>query len=258
MIHTIDGWQVEDFDGETGRIVDHATTKATGRGAVEDSGITLPGRRGKLPVPVHQPGPSAYTLSVTCVADDYVLARDMVAEVHRRLPAGRTVSLGRHAAGMDVFAPATVLASTDVDGLDLGNSTLQVKLVFQIPGGVWLDSVETTTTVPVGTNLIPALSGGSAPMEATFTVMGVGGSTLVEVTDVESGAWWRIAGNIPAGTQVTVDPLAHTAKVLGGADYSGLLTPGDRPFYIDPAARLTHVRNGSQALTVTARRSWYE
>lgn len=254
MLHTIDGWQVESFDGEYGRIVDHATSKATGRGAVEDSGFTLPGRR-KTRVLVHQPGPSAYTLSVTCVATDYVLARDMVAELHRRLPAGRTVALGRHGDGMDVYADAFVFAGTGVDGIDLGNETLQAKFVFEVLA--WLDSAETTATVPAGTTFLSALAGGSAPMEATFTVTGIGPSTLVEVTDAESGAWWRIAGNVTAGAQVTVDPLAHSAMV-GATDYSALLTVGDRPFYVDPGAVLTHVRNGSQALSVTARRSWFE
>lgn len=256
MLHLIDGFPLMRTGRRYGYVVTAASSAAGHRGAVEDSGFRLPGRRGKIPV-FAPPGPQYYTLEVRCEADEYVLARDLVADLHRRLPDGRLVDLQRQDAGLDVYAPAQVLTATETTGHGMDYTALHVKFVFEIPGGVWLDSVENAATVPVGTNLIPALSDGSAPMEARFTITGNGATTSVKVTDVESGAWWRIAGNIPTGTPVTVDPLAHTATA-GATDYAPLLTVGDRPFYVSPGAELTQVRNGSQLTQVMARRSWYE
>lgn len=257
MKHLLDGWPLDDFDGDRGRKVTDGSSVAGSRPAVDVSDVSLPGRRGKVPSFFGAPGEAVYTVEVVCFGASYVDAREMVAELHARLPVHRLVNLEREDAGLSVFAPGRVLAASDVSGVGLGNHALRVKFVFSIPGGVWLDTVEQTATVPAGTSVIAALTGGSAPMEARFTITGNGSATNVRITDADTGAWWSLVGNVPVGTPVTVDPLAHTATA-GATTYSHLLTVGDRPFYVSPGAVLTQVRNGPQETKIMARRSWYE
>lgn len=257
MLHFVDGWPLDFGDAGFGRRVTDSSSVAGHRPAVEDSSFRLPGRRGKVFVP-GAVGEQVYSVTVAFMARQYEAARAMVSGLHRRLPPGRLVELRRVKGSVDVSAPATVLAATEVTSPSTENADLVVKVAFTIPGGVWLESVESSQAVPAGESVLSALDGGSADMEAVFTLVGDGASTMVEVEDVGSGAWWRLAGSVPAGKQVTVDPLAHTAVTHDGIDLSHMLEVGDRPFYLSSEPVVRHARNGVQQTTVRARRAWYE
>ena len=89
MLHLIDGWPLDFFDGEHGRKVTDGSSVAGSRPAVDVSDVSLPGRRGKLPSFFGAPGEAFYTV------EDVRQARDIP-------PAYATAATGAGKARMPV------------------------------------------------------------------------------------------------------------------------------------------------------------
>lgn len=133
---------------------------------------------------------------------------------------------------------------------------------FELSSGKWLDATPVSDVLvkPSGvqdwTATLSNWAGGSAPSsDVQVRFAGIGATTDVRVTDVDTGAWLRVAGNIPAGAVVTVDPQAYTASTPSG-DISGLLDFGPIPFQISPPAQVRVQQNGSQNVTISGRRAY--
>lgn len=130
---------------------------------------------------------------------------------------------------------------------------------FELSSGKWFDATPVSDTVTGGADVSVTLSnwaGGSAPSsDVQVRFAAIGSATDVRVTDVDTGAWLRVAGNIPAGAVVTVDPQTYTASTSSG-DISGLLDLGPLPFQLSPSARVRVQQNGSQTVTISGRRAY--
>lgn len=156
-----------------------------------------------------------------------------------------------------------IVTATEVEAF--GTRRLDIGYQVRIPSGRWFDAFAQQVTVSAtnrvsgtdadGVYRLPALLGGSRDMDPTITTVGNGSSADVRVTDVASGQWVRIAGNITAGAAIVIDPVALTATVAGAAA-SGLLDFSERPFHLSPDATVRVQRNGVQAVTIRARRAY--
>lgn len=180
--------------------------------------------------------------------------------------------LGRHghativetSPGQSKMCHGIVAAGTEVERLSYGQR-LDVAYPIRIPAGRWFDTDETGVTLNSGnriagttadgTYLLDGMVGGSRDTDMTIQTIGNGSNTDMRLTDVPSGQWVRIAGNIILGTPIVIDPLTLTATA-GGAPASGLLDFSARDLYLSPQATVRVQQNGAQPVTITARRAY--
>lgn len=201
----------------------------------------------------------AYALTVTIEAADYAALFRHIAEV-KRILRGRILTLHPSGSLSADSIQAEVEIASELEPVREqfdGGFFADIEATLAIPAGRWYSVHEETVTVDTGRHVLPALIGGSAESSPVITVIGIGATTSVKVTDVESGAWIQLIGNIPSGTAVAIDtdPDVLTATA-GVADYSGMLRLGPRPFYLSPSATVDIARNGSQLTTIRARRAF--
>lgn len=251
-----DGWALS-FDRVTGFIVTEETPIAGARPEVDDFDVSIPGFNGALHVQNLRFGPAPYSLHIIAVGSDHADALDRVALLHRIFQPGRLVTLRRETPGRDVSTAAKVMAAVEPDRVGRETASIGLGFVFKIPAGRWFDTAETRAVLAVGTHTAPALTGGSAPMSPLLEIVGNGPTTDVRVTDVPSGDWVRVRGNLAAGAVATVDPVKGSCTVEGSPRLD-LLDWGADPMYISPEARLTLTQNGVQQCVVRARRAFFE
>ena len=92
-------------------------------------------------------------------------------------------------------------------------------------------------------------------MDPIITTTGNGSATNVKITDAASGQWVQIIGNVTPGHPIVVDPARLTCTV-NGTPAGGLLDFSPRPFHLSPSATVRLQRNGSNPVTLTARRAY--
>lgn len=255
---TIDGVALED---PTGRWWVSDDTPETSVPSLLLSTVIMPGALGELDAPGPTYGAAEWPLVVSYAGGSYDQAMINRATLeatiltrHRLLGVVMsTASWSRGCSALIAGAEATRRSS---------GRRMDVAYRLRIPAGRWYDTTETTVVLDAenrvsgtqadGTYLLAPLLGGSRDMDPTITATGYGTSTDITVTDVESGQWVRVAGNITPGVSFAIDPIALT--VTGGL--SGLLDFSPREFHLSPAATVRVQQNGPNPVSITARRAY--
>lgn len=257
---TIDGIPLDDPQG---RWWISAKTGETAAPALELVTHNRVGGVGETDAPSPGYGATVWPLVMRVAGSDY-------AETRHHKDQLDAILLGRHRLAEIVddcssrMTWGMVAAGTEVDRIAHG-VRMDIAYPVRIPSGRWHDLTEQTIPLDAarrvsgtdsdGVYLLPSLLGGSRDMDATILTVGNGTSTDVRVTDVASGQWVRIAGNITAGTPITVDPLKLTATA-GASLVDALLDFSEREFRLSPQATVRLQRNGVQQVQVKARRAW--
>lgn len=258
---TVDGVSLDDPEGRWWASDDTTETTIP---ALNLTSLNGPDWLGEIDAPSPGYGPSLWPLVVGYEGSNYAAVQQYRALceatlLQRHKTATYTVAMGgwsREARGMVIGAEAQRLA----DG-----SRVDVTYHVRIPSGRWFDTTDTTVTLDTehrtsgdaqdGTYLLTPLLGGSRDMDPVITTVGNGSTTDVRVTDIASGQWVQVAGNITPGHPIVINPARQSCTV-NGSPASGLLDFSPRPFHLSPAATVRLQRNGTQPVTITARRAY--
>lgn len=258
---TVDGVSLDDPEGRWWASDDTTETTIP---ALNLTSLNGPGMVGEIDAPSPGYGASLWPLVVGYEGSNYAEVQQHRAILEatllqRHKTATYTMAMGgwsREAQGMVIGAEAQRLGSGD---------RVDVTYQVRIPSGRWLDTVASTVILDGlartsgdaqdGTYLLTPLLGGSRDMDPTITAVGNGSTTDVRVTDVASGQWVRIAGDIVVGAPIVINPLALSATA-GGVPVSGLLDFSARDLHLSPGAVVRVQQNGTQPVTIKARRAY--
>lgn len=232
-------------------------------GGAAAGGVQTPGHHGMIPTR-GSILPATYRLNMVFEADSYgELIRDVSTVKSWMIPSGKpTVELVHHPEGVpsaySQMTWARLVASVEPERTTLiGGLWADAEFKLDIPSGRWYDLTEITTKAAKGASTLLQFEGGGAPTDqVTVSFSAIGSTTDVKITDVASGAWMRVAGNITAGAVVTVNPREYTATLHSGADISGLLDFGPIPFSLSPQAQINIAQNGTNQVTFKGRRAY--
>lgn len=253
----VDGEPLDTFDGESGLIVHEATAAAGTAPDIEDHDFSIPGRLGQRYVPGASFGAAPYGLSLVAVGQSHAEALQLIdwalAKFSQR---HRLVELRREELGIARVAWVKRSGSVKTEGLSMGNHDLRIPLPLSIPAGRWFEPWETVEALSAGISTASQFLGASAPMDPIISFPAIGSTTDVRITDVTTGDWVRFAGDIPAGALITIDPIAPRAWRVDGTDVTSLLSWGPDVMHLSPEALVEIVQNGTQEVTIRARRAW--
>lgn len=255
-LHDIDGEWLDD-PSERWWVSD-ATGMPTS-GAPRRTSLETPGHHGRRRMPAVMSA-GIYPITVTIEAPTYGLLLSYIAEV-KRILRGRTLTLHPGDGSVPIAADIEVAGELKPVREQHGKGFFaDIEAVLEVPSGRWLESDPNQDTVTAaGRRVLHQLTGGSADMSPIIVVTGNGSATNIRVTDVATGAWIGLVGNVTPGVMVAIntDPDVLTA-LSGSTDYGPLLRLGPRPFYLSPGAEVDVTQNGAtfHPVTFTARRAF--
>lgn len=190
-------------------------------GAPSLPSVTVPGRWGVLPLPVHGYGTSQITLKMMVTdARDGVIGKGgrqfldinwqlLMSRLHR--PGLMTL---QHRAPSWVWGRQCRVRlksiSTPKISYGDGNNIVEVTVVFENVDGYWKDPGPKEMKAAD----LSQISGGSAPIvDARFLIVPEAGKS-VKVTDNVSGTWFSWSGNLKPGEMILVEPGDYVASLL--------------------------------------------